>query len=48
MVFIENKGYLPDFLSRYFVEDFPFGLSYKYELCLSNNINMPNINMVYN
>ena len=41
------NGWLPDFESRYFTEDFPFGLRFIYELAHANNINTPNIDKVY-
>ena len=41
------NGWVPDFESRYFTEDFPFGLRFIYELAHANNINTPNIDKVY-
>jgi hypothetical protein len=41
------NGWVPDFESRYFTEDFPFGLRFIYELAHLNNINTPNIDKVY-
>lgn len=40
-------GWVPDFKSRYFTEDFPFGLRTIYELAQENGISCPNIEMVY-
>lgn len=33
-----HGGYLPDFESRYFTEDFPYGLKYIWQLAHENNI----------
>ena len=41
-------GWIPDFGSRYFTEDFPYGLRYIYELAIENRIDCPNITNVYN
>jgi len=43
---IEN-GWIPDFESRYFTEDFPFGLKTIYNLAKQNDVNCPNIEKVY-
>lgn len=43
-----NEGWKIDFKSRYFTEDFPFGLRWIYELGKKYAINMPNISKVYN
>ena len=40
-------GWIPDFSSRYFIEDFPYGLKNIYELALLNNIDCPTIKRVY-
>lgn len=40
-------GYIPDFNSRYFTEDFPFGLHFIKELAKKNNISTPFIDKVY-
>ena len=40
-------GWAPNFESRYFTEDFPFGLKNIYELAKENNIDCPNIERVY-
>lgn len=43
---VEN-GWIPDFNSRYFIEDFPFGLRFIRELAQSNNIPTPIIDEVF-
>ena len=43
-----EKGWIPDFHSRYFTEDFPFGLSYIKDLAERYGISTPIINKVYN
>ena len=40
-------GWIPDFESRYFTEDFPYGLKAIYELAKENNVSCPNIEKVY-
>ena len=40
-------GWIPDFKSRYFTEDFPFGLNTLYQLAMENGILCPNIEKVY-
>lgn len=42
-----DDGWLPDYQSRYFTEDFPYGLRYIWQLAHENNIDCPNIDMVY-
>lgn len=42
-----GEGWIPDFKSRYFTEDFPFGLKYIWQLAKENNISTPTIDMVY-
>jgi len=42
-----REGWIADFDSRYFTEDFPYGLKYVYELAHKNNIETPNIDKVY-
>jgi hypothetical protein len=42
------EGWVPDFASRYFTEDFPYGLRYIRELAHQLNIDVPCINKVYN
>lgn len=41
-------GWIPDFESRYFTEDFPYGLRFIVELSRNYNISMPHIELVYN
>lgn len=41
-------GWVPDFNSRYFVEDFPFGLKFIYDLAISHHVNCPHIEKVLN
>ena len=43
-----TEGWVPDFASRYFTEDFPYGLRYIWELAHKLNIDVPNIDKVYN
>lgn len=43
----KEDGWIPDFQSRYFTEDFPFGLKYIYELMRKYNVLSPNIDKVY-
>lgn len=43
----DDHGWIPDFQSRYFTEDFPHGLRYIWQLAHDNNIDCPNIDMVY-
>lgn len=40
-------GWIPDFDSRYFTEDFPFGLRTIYNLAKENDVNCPSIEKVY-
>lgn len=42
------EGWIPDFASRYFTEDFPYGLRYIWELAHQLNIDVPYIDKVYN
>lgn len=42
-----DNGWIPDFSSRYFTEDFPFGLKTIYDLAVKNDIYCPNIERVY-
>lgn len=45
---IEKKnGWVADFTSRYFTEDFPYGLKYIWQLAHENGISCPNIDLVY-
>lgn len=41
-------GWVPDFSSRYFTEDFPYGLKYIWKLAHEKGLNVPYIDMVYN
>ena len=38
-----SMGWLPDFSSRYFAEDFPYGLSFIHDLAHEHNIECPTI-----
>ena len=42
-----DGGWMPDFSSRYFTEDFPYGLRWIKELSERNYLNLPVIDMVY-
>jgi hypothetical protein len=42
-----TDGWRPDFTSRYFTEDFPYGLHYIHKLAKEHSIDTPNINKVY-
>lgn len=42
-----DGGWIADFESRYFTEDFPFGLKYIWQLAHEKGISCPNIDMVY-
>lgn len=46
MIEVEG-GWVPDFKSRYFTEDFPFGLYYIKELAKKNNVSTRTINEVF-
>lgn len=41
------NGWIPDFESRYFTEDFPYGLRFIYDLAHQHQLNTPTIDMVY-
>ncbi len=43
-----SGGWVPDFESRYFTEDFPFGLRFIKELASKHNVQTPIIDKVYN
>ena len=43
-----EAGWVPDFASRYFTEDFPYGLRYIWELAHKLNVDVPAIDKVYN
>ena len=47
MIKVEN-GWMADFKSRYFTEDFPFGLRWIKDLSVANGISTPVIDKVYN
>lgn len=42
-----DGGWIPDFQSRYFTEDFPYGLAYIWQLAHKKGIACPNIDKVY-
>lgn len=42
-----EEGWIPDFESRYFTEDFPYGLKYIWQLAHEKGIECPNIDKVY-
>ena len=42
-----EEGWIPDFKSRYFTEDFPYGLKYIWQLAHAHNIPTPVIDEVY-
>ena len=42
-----DEGWVPDFASRYFTEDFPYGLKYIWQLAHEKGIQVPNIDKVY-
>lgn len=42
-----EDGWIPNFQSRYFTEDFPYGLKYIYELMKKTDLPSPNIDKVY-
>ena len=41
------EGFIPDFQSRYFTEDFPYGMRYIVDLANQNDIDIPVITTVY-
>lgn len=43
----KDSHWYPDFQSRYFTEDFPFGLKLIKDLCFKEGINTPTIDKVY-
>ena len=43
----EKGGWIPDFNSRYFTEDFPFGLRYIHDLGVRNGVCMPETEKVF-
>ena len=42
-----NEGWIPDFESRYFTEDFPHGLKFIKDLAIKSRVNTPTIDRVY-
>lgn len=44
---LSKNGWVADFSSRYFTEDFPFGLKYIWRLAHERSVNCPNIDRVY-
>ena len=42
-----DGGWIPDFSSRYFLEDFPYGLRFISALMCERGLNTPNVNTVY-
>ena len=42
-----SEGWIADFNSRYFTEDFPFGLKYIWQLAHKHGVSCPNIDKVY-
>ena len=47
-MFQSGDFWVPDYSSRYFTEDFPFGLKYIWQLAHDNDVEVPNIDLVYN
>lgn len=47
MILNSSGQYEPDFHSRYFAEDFPYGLRYIHDLAHSKGVDCPNIDVVY-
>jgi len=43
-----DDGWIPDISSRYFTEDFPYGLKIIHDLAHQNNVDCPMIDKVYN
>ena len=43
----KDKGYLPDFNSRYFTADFPYGLAIIKQIAAFSNIKVPNIEKIW-
>lgn len=42
-----NEGWIPDFLSRYFTEDFPYGLRFIWQLAREHKVDVPTIDRVF-
>lgn len=47
MIVNQFGKYEPDFSSRYFTEDFPYGMRFIVETAKAHNVNIPNIDKVY-
>lgn len=43
-----DNGWIPDFGSRYFTEDFPYGLRMIHDLAHEHHVDVPHIDKVYN
>ena len=43
----KGEGWIPDFSSRYFTEDFPFGLKYIRDLIIARHLQNKMIEVVY-
>jgi hypothetical protein len=44
---VVEGGFIPDFSSRYFTEDFPYGMRFIVETALKQHVSIPTIEMVY-
>lgn len=42
-----ENGWIPDFKSRYFIEDFPYGLRFLIDLCKKHHLKAPKLEEVY-
>lgn len=42
-----SEGFIPDFTSRYFTEDFPYGMRFIIETAQKHHVNIPTIDTVY-
>lgn len=47
MIQVGDNGWIPDFASRYFTEDFPYGLRFIRDLAHSHGVAVPKIDTVY-
>ena len=43
----DNQGYIPDFNSRYFTEDIPYGMRYIVEVANNVKVEVPLIKKIY-
>ena len=43
----KNNGYIPDFNSRYFIEDIPFGMKYIVDVAHQTEVKIPTIECIY-